>query len=90
MINPKDVFINSCIGIITATSIGTFVTVYEMRTSIATAQNDIARTQKDIGRLDTALDLLRDGLEQNKIEIVRIRTECERWGRRAWTREKED
>lgn len=75
----KDAFINTCVGILTAASVGTFVTLYDMRDSITAAQGDILRLQKDFSRIEVDLADVKRGLDANTIEIVRVRAQCERW-----------
>ena len=76
--NFKDLFINSCVGVITAASVGTFTQVYELKTSLAVIQEDIARGKHDLSRLNSDLERVRGDVLQTTLDIVRIKGRCEK------------
>ena len=80
----RETFINTCVGAIATTSAATFLTVYDMKTSIAVSQEDLARTKADIARMEHDIDRLKDDLAQNTLEVVRLRAVCEK----LWERNK--
>lgn len=75
----RDVFINACVGVITTATVGTFLTVYEMKTSIATTQADMMRAQRDIGKVEADVNSQRSAIEQMSIDIAGLRVRCEKW-----------
>lgn len=78
-LTPRDMFMNACVGVITTASVGTFLTVYEMKTAIATTQADIMRAQKDISKVESELSSQRQAVEQFAIDMARLRVRCEKW-----------
>lgn len=75
----RDVFMNACVGVITTASVGTFLTVYEMKTAIATTQSDMMRAQKDIAKVESEIRDQRTAAEQLAIDLAGLRVRCEKW-----------
>ena len=72
----RELFVHSCIGVITAASVGTFTQVYELKTSIAVMQEDVARSKIDLFRLSSEMDKVKDEIKLATLDLVRLRGEC--------------
>lgn len=77
--DASSVFIKVCVGVITAATIGIFIRVSELTANVAVLQSQQLNMQSSAVELKSIVNQLTAENAATKIELVRLRGQCETW-----------